>query len=207
LWCLAINAFEPKNIREYLVQIILFNKPFNVLCQFTDPGKRLNLGDCIAIPGIYAAGRLDYRDEGLLVLTDTAILQKRITAPTVPLDKTYWAQVEGFPTEDALHLLASGVLLEGVLTPPAVVCRLTSPPVWPAHTSMRERLRVPTNWLSITLAEGRAPLVRRMTAAVGFPALRLIRRAVGAWDLENLAPGEWRAAIIPSEWLENRQEQ
>ena len=184
------------------MQIILLNKPFNVLCQFTEPGKRLNLGDCLAIPGIYAAGRLDYQDEGLLVLTDTASLQKRITAPAVALDKTYWVQCEGFPTEEALQLLADGVALNGVLTPPAVVCRLSSPPVWPAHTSIRERLRVPTNWLSVTLAEGRLPLVRAMTAAVGFPALRLIRRAVGPWDLDQLAPGEWRAAAIPPEWLE-----
>lgn len=187
------------------MQIILFNKPFNVLCQFTEPGKRLNLGDCIAIPGIYAAGRLEYQDEGLLVLTDTASIQKRITAPAVPLDKTYWVQVDGFPTEDALQQLADGVLLDGVLTPPAVISRLTSPPVWPAHTSIRERLRVPTNWLSITLPEGRTPLVRRMTAAIGHPALRLIRRTVGPWDLDGLAPGEWRAAAIPEEWLETQE--
>ena len=188
------------------MQIILFNKPFNVLCQFTEPGKRLNLGDCVPIPGIYAAGRLDYQDEGLLVLTDTASLQKRITSPTAPLDKTYWVQVDGFPTEDALQLLTEGVQLDGALTPPAVVTRLKSPLVWPAHTSIRERLRVPTNWLSITLAEGRAPLVRRMTAAVGHPALRLIRRAVGPWDLDGLPPGEWRVVEIPLEWRENREE-
>ena len=184
------------------MQIILFNKPFNVLCQFTEPGKRLNLGDCLAIPGIYAAGRLDYQDEGLLVLTDTASLQKRITAPEPALDKTYWVQVAGFPTEEALQLLADGVEVEGALTPPAVVCRLSSPPVWPAHTSIRERLRIPTNWLSITLAEGRTPLVRRMTAAAGFPALRLMRRAVGPWELDGLLPGDWRSAVIPPEWLE-----
>ena len=188
------------------MQIILFNKPFNVLCQFTEPGKRLNLGDCLAIPGIYAAGRLDYQDEGLLVLTDTASLQKQITAPAVPWDKTYWVQVEGFPTEEALQLLADGVLLGGAVTPPAVVCRLKSPPVWPSHTSIRERLRVPTNWLSITFPEGRNLLVRAMTAAVGFPALRLIRRAVGPWDLEQLAPGEWRGAVIPPTWLDGQGE-
>jgi 23S rRNA pseudouridine2457 synthase len=189
------------------VQIILFNKPFNVLCQFTEPGKRLNLGDCLSIPGIYAAGRLDYQDEGMLVLTDTASLQKRITSPAVPLDKTYWVQCEGFPTEEALQQLADGVLIDGALTPPAFVCRLTSPPVWQAHTSIRERLRVPTNWLSITLAEGRTLLVRRMTAAVGFPALRLIRRAVGPWELDALNPGEWRDAVIPEEWIEKKEEE
>jgi 23S rRNA pseudouridine2457 synthase len=188
------------------VQIILFHKPFNVLCQFTEPGKRLNLGDCLSIPGIYAAGRLDYQDEGLLVLTDTASLQKRITDPSAPLIKTYWVQVEGFPTEEALQLLAEGVQVQGALTPPAVVCRLKSPTVWPAHSSIRERLRVPTNWLSITLAEGRTPLIRSMTAAVGFPALRLIRRAVGPWDLDELYPGDWRAAVIPPEWLEGEGE-
>ena len=186
------------------MQIILFNKPFNVLCQFTEPGKRLNLGDCLSMPGIYAAGRLDYQDEGLLVLTDTASIQKRISAPEVALEKTYWVQVEGFPTEEVLQLLADGVTLEGASTPPAQVRRLTSPPVWPAHTSIRERLRVPTNWLSITLAEGRTPLIRRMTAAVGFPALRLIRRSVGPWALDELAPGDWRAADIPPEWLEQK---
>ena len=185
------------------MQIILFNKPFHVLCQFTEPGKRLNLGDCLAIPGIYAAGRLDYQDEGLLVLTDTASLQKRITAPAVALDKTYWVQVEGFPTEQALQSLAGGVLMGGVSTPAAVVCRLTSPPVWQAHASIRERLRVPTNWLSITLPEGRTPLVRSMAAAVGFPALRLIRRSVGPFELEGLAPGEWKSAALPAGWLEN----
>lgn len=184
------------------MQIILFNKPFNVLCQFTDPGRRLNLADCLDIPGIYAAGRLEYQDEGLLVLTDTASLQKRISVPAVPLDKTYWVQVEGFPTEQTLQLLADGVLLDGAQTPAAVVHRLSSPPVWPAHTSIRERLRVPTNWLSLTLPEGRNLVVRRMTAAVGHPALRLIRRAVGPWDLDQLAPGEWRTADIPPEWLE-----
>jgi 23S rRNA pseudouridine2457 synthase len=189
------------------VQIILLNKPFNVLCQFTEPGKKLNLGDVLAVPGIYAAGRLEYQDEGLLVLTDTAALQKRITSVSAPLEKTYWVQCEGFPTEAALQALADGVLVEGVLTPPAVVCRLTAPPVWPAHTSIRERLRVPTNWISITLAEPRLPLVRRMTAAVGFPALRLIRRSVGPWNLEGVAPGDWltpgdwRAVPIPAEWL------
>jgi 23S rRNA pseudouridine2457 synthase len=184
------------------VQIILFHKPFNVLCQFTEPGKRLNLADCLAIPGIYAAGRLDYQDEGLLILTDTASIQKRITAPAVALDKTYWAQCEGFPSEEALQLLADGVMVDGVLTPPAVVTRLTAPVVWPAHSSIRERLRVPTNWLSITLPEGRTPLIRRMTAAVGYPALRLIRRSVGPWDLEGLYPGDWRAVEIPTEWQE-----
>jgi 23S rRNA pseudouridine2457 synthase len=188
------------------VQIILFNKPFNVLCQFTEPGKRLNLGDCLAIPGIYAAGRLDYQDEGLLLLTDTASLQKQITSPAVVLDKTYWVQCEGFPTEEALQLLADGLVVDGVQTPPAVVSRLSSPPVWQAHTSIRERLRVPTNWLSITLAEGRTLLVRKMTAAVGFPALRVIRRAVGPWEVEGLNPGEWRSAVIPAEWPESKQQ-
>ena len=189
------------------MQIILFNKPFNVLCQFTEPGRRLNLGDCLSIPGIYAAGRLDYQDEGLLVLTDTASLQKRISAPDAPLEKTYWVQCEGFPTEDALQQLADGVLVDGVPTPPALVCRLSSPLVWQADTSIRERLRVPTNWLSLTLAEGRTLLVRRMAAAVGFPALRLIRRSVGPWDLDALAPGEWREAAIPAGWAVNREEQ
>jgi 23S rRNA pseudouridine2457 synthase len=189
------------------MQIILLNKPFNVLCQFTEPGKRLNLGDCLAIPGIYAAGRLDYQDEGLLVLTDTASLQKRITAQNPALEKTYWVQVEGFPTEEALQQLADGLVLDGVLTPAAVVSRLTSPPVWPAHTSIRERLRTPTNWLSITLAEGRSLLVRRMTAGVGYPALRLIRRAVGPWVLDGMLPGDWHNAEIPTEWLEGTQEQ
>ena len=186
------------------MQIILLNKPFNVLCQFTEPGKRLNLGDVLNVPGIYAAGRLDYQDEGLLVLTDTASLQKRITSPTAPLEKTYWVQVEGFPTEEALQQLADGVLIDGVLTPEAVVSRLSSPPVWPAHTSIRERLRVPTNWISIALAEERTLLVRRMVAAIGFPALRLIRRAVGPWELDGLAPGAWREADIPAEWQEQK---
>jgi 23S rRNA pseudouridine2457 synthase len=138
----------------------------------------------------------------LLVLTDTASLQKRITDTSSPLSKTYWVQVEGFPTEEALQLLADGVLVQGALTPPAVVSRLTAPTVWPAHNSLKQRLRVPTNWLSITLPEGRTPLIRSMTAAIGHPALRLIRRAVGPWSLDELYPGDWRETVIPPEWQE-----
>ena len=168
------------------MQIILFNKPFNVLCQFTDPGKRLTLADYISISGVYAAGRLDYDSEGLLVLTDTGRLQQRITDPRFKLAKTYWVQVEGVPTVTILQQLSSGVTLNDGLTLPAIVAEIEPPAIWPRNPPIRERRQIPTSWLSITLTEGRNRQIRRMTAAVGLPTLRLIRQSVGPWQLNKL---------------------
>jgi 23S rRNA pseudouridine2457 synthase len=187
------------------VRIILFNKPFNVLCQFTDPGGRPTLAEYIAVPGVYAAGRLDYDSEGLLVLTDTGLLQKRITDPRAKLAKSYWVQVEGVPTAAALRELAGGVLLRDGRSRPAHVEQIEPPSVWPRHPPIRERRLIPTSWLSITLTEGRNRQIRRMTAAVGLPTLRLIRYSVGPWQLDTLQPGEWRTtATLPEATLRKR---
>lgn len=183
------------------VQIILFNKPFNVLCQFTEPGKRLTLADYISIPGVYAAGRLDYDSEGLLVLTDTGRIQQRIADPRADMAKSYWVQVEGVPTLAAIQQLTCGVLLEDGLTLPAIVEQIKPPSVWLRTPQIRERRQIPTTWLAITLTEDRNRLIRRMIAAVGLPTLRLIRQAVGPWQLNKLQPGDWKVASIPAEWL------
>jgi len=178
------------------VRIILFNKPFNVLCQFTDPGGRPTLADYIAVPEVYAAGRLDFDSEGLVVLTDTGQLQQRIADPRARLAKSYWVQVEGVPTATALRDLAAGVLLRDGRSRPAIVEQIEPPAVWPRHPPIRERRLIPTSWLSITLKEGRNRQIRRMTAAVGLPTLRLIRNSVGPWQLDSLQPGEWQATTI-----------
>lgn len=175
--------------------IILLNKPFRLLCQFTDPGGRPTLADCVPVPGVYPAGRLDFDSEGLVVLTDDGILQARITDPRSGMAKTYWVQVEGIPGEPALDRLRRGAEIAGRRTRAARAERMDPPPwLWPRDPPVRFRKRVPDSWLSITLKEGRNRQVRRMTAAVGHPTLRLIRYAVGPWDLKGLAPGEWRKA-------------
>lgn len=183
------------------MQIILFNKPFNVLCQFTEPGRRLTLADYVPIPGVYAAGRLDYDSEGLLLLTDTGRIQQRIADPRADMAKTYWVQVEGVPTSAAIQQLTCGVLLEDGMTFPAIVEQIKPPSVWQRTPPICERRQVPTSWLAITLAEDRNRLIRRMTAAVGLPTLRLIRQAVGPWQLNKLQPGDWKVTSIPTEWL------
>ncbi len=187
------------------MQIILFNKPFNVLCQFTDPGGRATLADYISIPNVYAAGRLDYDSEGLLVLTDNGRIQQRIADPRAKLAKTYWVQVEGVPIAAALEQLASGVLLRDGWTRPATVKQIEPPPVWPRTPPIRERRLIPTSWLAIILTEGRNRQIRRMTAAVGLPTLRLIRSAIGPWQLGDLQPGEWLAGTVPTDWLARRR--
>ncbi|HEX2770302.1 MAG TPA: pseudouridine synthase, partial [Geobacteraceae bacterium] len=161
------------------MRIILFNKPFNVLCQFTDPGRRPTLADFISIPGVYAAGRLDYDSEGLLILTDTGHIQHLIADPRAMMAKTYWVQVEGLSTSAAMQKLASGVLLKDGMTLPAIVAQIEPPPLWLRTPPIRERRLIPTSWLAITLTEGRNRQIRRMTAAVGLPTLRLIRQAIG----------------------------
>lgn len=174
--------------------LIAFNKPFNVLCQFTDGAGRATLADLVRVPGVYPAGRLDYDSEGLLLLTDDGALQKRIADPRHRMEKRYLAQVERAPGEAALEHLRRGVKLSGGMTAPAGA-RLVAEPewLWPREPPIRYRKNVPTAWLELTLTEGRNRQVRRMTAAVGHPTLRLIRVAIGPWGLDALKPGQWRA--------------
>lgn len=174
-------------------RILLFNKPFGVICQFSHDGMHPTLADYIPVPEFYPAGRLDTDSEGLLVLTDDGQLQHRITDPKHKLPKTYWVQVEGVPTEAALEKLRRGVPLNDGLTLPAGV-RLMDEPValWPRNPPVRVRRAIPTSWLELTIREGKNRQVRRMTAAAGFPTLRLIRYRIGDWTLEGLAPGTWR---------------
>lgn len=176
---------------------ILFNKPFNVLSQFTDKGNegsaRQTLSDFIDLPGVYAAGRLDRDSEGLLVLTDDGALQARIANPRHKLAKTYWVQVEGTPDRAALQRLAEGVTLKDGRTRPAQVRRIDEPDgLWPRTPPVRFRKTVPDCWLELTIREGRNRQVRRMTAAVDHPTLRLIRASVGDWTIEGLPSGVWR---------------
>lgn len=177
-------------------QLILFNKPFQVLCQFTDAEGRATLADYLTIPDVYPAGRLDYDSEGLLLLTDDGKLQQRIADPRHKLPKTYWVQVEGVPGKEALTQLRKGVQLKDGLTRPAQVEMIVPPPVWERTPPIRFRKNVPESWLRLTITEGRNRQVRRMTAAVGLPTLRLIRVRIGPWELGDLQPGSWRAVKI-----------
>ena len=174
--------------------LILFNKPFNVLSQFTDCEGRRALAEFIVTPGVRAAGRLDYDSEGLLLLTDDGALQARIADPKHKLPKTYWVQVEGVPDETALDRLRRGVTLNDGRTRPAQARTLPEPALWERIPPIRFRKSVPTSWIELTITEGRNRQVRRMTAAIGFPTLRLVRVAIGPCRLEGLAPGGWREA-------------
>ena len=174
--------------------LIAFNKPYGVLCQFTDRSTppRSTLADFGLPPGVYAAGRLDADSEGLLLLTDDGALAHRLTDPRHKQPKTYWVQVEGSPDAGQLERLRQGVLLNDGPTLPAQVRLLEPPGLWPRDPPVRVRKSVPDAWLELTLREGRNRQVRRMTAAVGLPTLRLVRVAIGAYRLEGLAPGRWR---------------
>lgn len=178
--------------------IILFNKPYNVVCQFSKHESHPTLKDYIPMAGVYAAGRLDTDSEGLLILTDDGALQHRLSDPRHKQPKTYWVQVEGAPTEDDLEPLRCGVDLGDFFTQPAKVRIIAAPEnLWPRNPPIRERLAIPTTWLEIIIAEGKNRQVRRMTAKVGFPTLRLIRWAVGEHTLSGLAPGAWRQIGMP----------
>jgi 23S rRNA pseudouridine2457 synthase len=174
-------------------KILLFNKPFGVICQFSRDGIHPTLADYIALPDFYPAGRLDTDSEGLLVLTDDGQLQHRITGPKHKLPKTYWVQVEGVPDEAALEKLRRGVRLSDFTTQPAEVRLIDEPAsLWARNPPIRSRKNISTSWLEMTISEGKNRQVRRMTAAVGLPTLRLIRYRIGEWTLSGLAQGEWR---------------
>ncbi|MEE9493754.1 MAG: pseudouridine synthase [Gammaproteobacteria bacterium] len=174
-------------------QLILFNKPFNVLSQFTDDQGRETLKDFITIPGVYPAGRLDRDSEGLLLLTDDGALAHRIAHPDKKMSKTYWAQIEGTATDKDLQPLREGILLKDGPCKPAK-CRLIEPPylLWERTPAIRYRQQIPDCWLEITLSEGRNRQVRRMCAAIGYPVLRLIRYRIGSWTVDGIAPGKFR---------------
>ena len=183
------------------MRLILLNKPFQVLPQFTSPDGRRCLRDLLPIRGVYPAGRLDYDSEGLMVLTDFGPWQARLSQPGGPWRKRYLAQVEGVITEPALAQLRAGVLLSDGPTRPAEARAVPEPDwLWPREPPIRHRLSVPTGWLELGLSEGRNRQVRRMTAAVGLPTLRLLRTALGPWSVEDLAPGAWRE--VPREEAE-----
>lgn len=178
--------------------LILFNKPYRVLSQFRDPDGRPTLGDFIDLPGVYPAGRLDYDSEGLMVLTDDGRLQARISQPRASTRKIYWVQVEGEPSAAQLEQLTRGVeLKDGPAR--AVTARCIDEPagLWERDPPIRHRKNVEDSWVEIVLTEGRNRQVRRMTAAVGLPTLRLIRSAIGRWTLDDLRPGEWRRVRAP----------
>lgn len=173
-------------------RLLLLNKPFDVLTQFADADGRATLKDYVQVPGVYPAGRLDRDSEGLLLLTNDGRLQARIADPKHKLAKTYWVQVEGEAGEEQLARLRSGVELNDGPTLPAEARRIATPALWERDPPVRFRKSVPTCWLELTIREGRNRQVRRMTAAVGLPTLRLVRVRIGPWSLDGLAPGEWR---------------
>lgn len=180
-----------------MARVVLLNKPYGVLSQFTGPPGVPTLSDFVDVPDVYPAGRLDADSEGLLVLTDDGALQARISDPRHKSWKSYWVQVEGIPGEEALEILRKGVGYADVVTAPARAKMIQEPEsLWPRDPPVRFRKAIPTAWIDLEIREGRNRQVRKMTAATGFPTLRLIRHRVGPWDLGNLAPGEYRVLDI-----------
>jgi 23S rRNA pseudouridine2457 synthase len=187
------------------MRLILLNKPFHVLPQFTSPDQRRCLRDVLPLRGVYPAGRLDYDSEGLVVLTDFGPWQARISQPGTHYTKRYFVQVEGEPGESSLEMLRRGVTLKDGPTRPAQATRIPEPDwLWPREPPIRARRAIPTSWIELVMSEGRNRQVRRMTAAVGHPTLRLIRWAVGPWTVAGLAPGEWRE--VPRDEAERQLE-
>ncbi|MUK47130.1 pseudouridine synthase [Aliivibrio fischeri] len=194
-------AFKKKNTQKPRPapkdrKVIIFNKPFDVLSQFTDDQHRQTLADFISVKDVYAAGRLDRDSEGLLILTNDGVLQARLTQPESKSPKTYWVQVEGAPTEDDLDKLRQGVELKDGMTLPAKVEIIQEPNVWERNPPVRFRAAIPTTWISITITEGRNRQVRRMTANIGFPTLRLIRYSMGDWTIKDVAHGTWKEVSL-----------
>jgi 23S rRNA pseudouridine2457 synthase len=181
--------------------LIAFNKPFGVICKFSPEPGRQTLADFIEVPAVYPAGRLDTDSEGLLLLTDDGALQARISSPKFKLTKVYWAQVEGAPTEDALKALRGGLDLGDFVTQPAGARLIDEPAsLWPRDPPIRHRAKIPTAWIELTLREGKNRQVRRMTAKVGFPTLRLVRAAIGGVSLKDLKLGAWREIDAGAPW-------
>ncbi len=197
----------PSQRRRKMTSIILLNKPFNVLSQFTDNKGRSTLKDFLPNhPGFHPAGRLDYDSEGLILLTDNGELQHKISDPKHKLTKTYWVQVEGSINQEALKQLCEGIELKDGKTKPAKAQIILPPNLWPRNPPIRERKNIPTSWISLTISEGKNRQVRRMTAATGYPTLRLIRAAIGNWQLNELQPGEYHQekAHLPTQKPTNR---
>ncbi len=180
--------------------LIRLNKPFDVLCQFSNGENRQTLADFVPVTSVYPAGRLDRDSEGLVLLTDDGGLQHHISHPQHKLPKTYWAQVEGKPDPQAIAELRTSVSLKDGRTAPAKARLIAEPPLWPRTPPIRHRAHIPTHWMELTLHEGRNRQVRRMTAAIGHPTLRLVRYRIGPWSLDGLAPGQWQETKIPEEW-------